>query len=348
MRTVLQMLVLKQISGGGVAYDYLLTVSGGTYTATTPAGVVASSNAALKTVMDAIKGAGVKIQFGAGIFDYGADHTTFNTLDGIEFWGMGIDTTFVSNSQNDAADTEPFSFTRCNNVVIRDMTVSAGGTARSSSDALDNDGGSGWLVERVKITASRARGIAMDGKDPGAVADSNIIRDCIISGTQGSTAGDGIELLATTNCIVERNTITSVAAHGIQISKGATILGTKATGNIIRNNTIVLAGRDGVNIISCDSNEIRNNSILNSATVTASKDGIRIETADTVVANGNITDGNTCTDDRTPKRQRYGVNISPTLAIEANNNQITNNVLSGNLTGNYNDGGTSTVISGNS
>jgi parallel beta-helix repeat protein len=333
--------------GGGAAYTVLLTVSGGVYTATNAAGSVVSTSSSLLTVMDAIKGVGVKIQFGPGVFNYGAAHTTFNTLNGSEFWGSGMDVTFVQNSQDDAADTEPFSFTRCNNVVIRDMTVAAGGIARSSSDCIDNDGGSNWLVERVKITASRARGIAMDGKDPGALADGCVIRDCVILGGQGTMAGDGIELLATTNALVERNTITGVAANGIQMSKGASASGTKGSGNIIRNNTITLAGRDGINILSCDNNQIRNNTITNSATITASKDGIRVETADGVTADGNIIDGNTCTDDRTPKKQRWGVNIGPTSVPLANNNQITNNDLRGNLTAPYSNTGTGTVISGN-
>lgn len=340
---------LKQdLLGQAIRYDYLVTVSDGVYTATRRNGTVASTDSSLLTVINAIKAANTVIQFGTGTFDYGAAHPTFNTLDGIQFWGRGIDVTIVQNSQDDAADTEPFSFTNCQNVVIRDMTVSAGGTARSTSDAIDNDGGSDWLIENVKITASRARGIACDGKDPGAAAERCVIRNVTISGSQGSTAGDGIELLATTDCIIENCTITDAPAHGIQISKGATASGKKGTGNIIRNNTITGSGRDGVNILSCDNNQIRNNIITNSATVTASKDGVRVETADGVSCDGNIVDGNICTDNRGTKKQRYGVNIGPATSDLATSSQITNNNLAGNLTAPYNDGGTSTVISGNS
>jgi hypothetical protein len=68
-------------------YTYYLSVSGSTYTAQDASGQVVSQNTSLLTVIDAIKAANVKIQFGPGTFDYGSDNPTYNTLDGIEFWG---------------------------------------------------------------------------------------------------------------------------------------------------------------------------------------------------------------------------------------------------------------------
>lgn len=333
-------------------YDYLLTVADGTYTATNFGGVVVSSNTSLATVINAIKATGVKIKMGVGTFDYGANTPTFNTLHGMQFWGSGIDRTIVQNNSDAAADTEVFNFTTCDDVVIRDLTVHAQGVARATSDAIDNDGGARWLVERVKVTSSRARGIVFDGKDTvDRTCAGGIIRNCVITGTTGAiTAGSGIQLLAASDCIVEDNTIYDTSGHGIALSKGAPGAGVpnrKPTVNIVRRNTITKAGAHGININSGDDNIIEYNTILNSAFVTANNDGIRISTSDTITADRNLIRNNTCSDNQGTKTQRYGVNIGPAAANQANNNEITNNVLTGNLLSAYNDIGTGTVITGN-
>ena len=121
---------------------------------------------------------GGTIKFTSGDFDFGSDYFVLVDVTNIEFVGAGIDPTVIKNYSDAAADTEPFSFTRANGIKIRNMTVAAGGTARTSSDAIDFDAGNNSLVENVKITASRARGIVFDGKDAGVSAESNTVRNC--------------------------------------------------------------------------------------------------------------------------------------------------------------------------
>ena len=327
-----------------VDYEYLIETDGSTYTAKNRSGTVVSSSGNLKTVLDAVKAANTRLRFGEGTFDFGTEHGVFNTLDGIEFHGAGIDLTIIQNSTNEAADTEPLSFTRCNDVKIRHMTVYAGGSARSTSDAIDNDAGDNWLIEYVKVSGSRARGIVFDGKDPGATADNGVIRNCEIYGTQGSTSGDGIEMLGAQGTLIENCHIHDVAAHGVSLVKGNTASGRKASSNIVRGCTIDQAGRDGINIVSSNDNLVEDCTITNSANVTANRDGIRIETVDGVAADDNVFQNNTITDDQVVKTQRYGINVGPSAANLANNTQILDNYLLGNKTAAYNDDGTNTTF----
>src|SRR5215204_2226821 len=124
---------------------------------------------------------GGTITFQAGDFDLGAEWFEFYDLTGITFAGQGIDVTVLRNNASASTDTEPFDFTNGDFITIRDMTVNAGGPLRSTSDALDFDAGDNNLVERVKVTASRGRGIVFDGKDLAngqpLTANGNVVLD---------------------------------------------------------------------------------------------------------------------------------------------------------------------------
>ena len=142
---------------------------------------------------------GGTITFQAGDFDLGPEWFEFYDLTGITFEGQGIDVTILRNNASASTDTEPFDFTNGDFITIRDMTVSAGGPSRSTSDALDFDAGDNNLVERIKVTGSRGRGIVFDGKDVSGgqprTSAGNVVLDCIITGIPS----DGIELLASSS-----------------------------------------------------------------------------------------------------------------------------------------------------
>lgn len=333
---------------GGVTYDYTITVSGATYTATDRSGAVVATDTVLLNVINAVKGANRHIHFGPGTFDFGTDHATFNSLNNLTISGSGMDVTFIQNNTNAAADTEPLSYTDCDGAVVMDMTVSAGGTGRSTSDALDFDHTSNGAVYRVKITLSRARGIVYDGKDVGANANNNIIQDCIISGCPGS----GIELLAANNNQIINCTVTGCAATtgaGISITKASAGAGQpnkKANNNTVTNCTASTNSRDGVRILSCDSNTISGGTFQNNGQGGTTFDGIRINTSDSITADNNIIDGVLSNDTQGSKTQRYGCNVGPTTG-SANTNTIRNSNFQFNKTGSINDGGTGTITSNN-
>ncbi len=332
------------------ANSYTVYVSGGTYYAVSNYGGTNYSNATLTTLIESVVAdlntlGGGSVFFQAGTFDMGTGNFTCNAQHDIEFAGQGIDATFIQNSSDAAADTEPLSFTNCKRWTIRDMTVSAGGTARSSSDAIDVDQGDDFLIERVKITDSRSRGIVFDGKDltGTGTADRNIIRNNII--TSSSIDGDGIELLASSRNIITGNKIYDIGGHGIQLNKSsatASQANKPSQYNTVIGNDIYNVGQDGININSSSNNMVTGNSILNSANVTASRDGVRIQVSDAIACSFNIVNGNTITDDQGTDTQRYGVNISDT---ECSYNTVANNYIEGNLTGNINDSGTQTQYS---
>ena len=298
------------------ATSFTISRDGGTYHADSqPAGT--SLSGSLKSVVEAAvieldHGGGGTVTFGAGIFDYGSEFFDVNEIHNITFQGQGIDVTFIQNSSTAAADTEPFNFSGAFNVVIRDMTISAGGPPRTTSDVIDFDQGNDTLVERVKITGSRGRGIIIDGKDGGWTAERNVIRDCFINGLPS----DGIELLAAGFNLVENCVVTNVGGHGIQITKSSTSApqpNKPSSDNILRNNTIDNSGQDGINVNSGDRNQITGNTITNSSNITASRDGIRIGAADSIPCNDNMVNGNVATDTQATKTQAYGLNISSAL-----------------------------------
>ena len=257
-------------------------------------------------------GGGGTLTFTSGDFDLGADHFEFDAIANITFAGQGMGATTIRNFTNDASDTEPFDIVVGNNLVVRDLTVQAGGALRSTSDALDFDAGNNILIERVAVTVSRARGIIFDGKGAGWTADNNTVRDCVITGIPS----DGIELLASGNNLIEGCTITDVGGHGIQFAKASTSAAQpnkKSSDNIVRNNTIVNSGQDGINLNGGDRNQITSNIVTNSSDDMTGRDGIRLGTSDSVSCNDNTVNGNLATDNQPTKTQSYGLNISSAL-----------------------------------
>jgi len=288
-------------------------------------------------------GTGGTITFLAGDFDLGADWFKLDNVNDITFEGQGIDVTILRNNTSAAADTEPFNCTNCDRLTIHDMTVSAGGSVRSTSDAFDFDAGDNNVVERVKITASRGRGIVFDGKDVAngqpRTADGNIVRDCVITGI----SSDGIELLASNFNLIENCQISNVGGHGIQITKSSATAGQphkKSNDNVISGNFIDNAGQDGINLISGDRNTLTGNTILNSSDDITNQDGIQITSSDSIACNDNVVEFNSATDNQAVKTQRYGLSISSSLC---NRTVVGDNNFTGNLVGDIQDLGTNTI-----
>ena len=288
---------------------------------------------------------GGTITFQAGDFDLGSEWFEFYDLKGITFQGQGIDITILRNNTSASTDTEPFDFTNGDFITIRDMTVTAGGPLRSTSDALDFDAGDNNLVERVKVNGSRGRGIVFDGKDvfngQPRTAIGNVILDCIVTGIPS----DGIELLASSSNRVENCQVTNVGGHGIQITKSSSSASQphkKSNDNIVVGNYIDNAGQDGINLNSGDRNLITGNTILNSSNITSSQDGIDIASSDSVLCDDNVVQSNTATDNQTVKTQRYGLSIS---SSNCHRTVVTGNNFAGNRLGAIRDLGTGTIYS---
>jgi parallel beta-helix repeat protein len=286
---------------------------------------------------------GGTITFLAGDFDLGPEWFEFYDLKGITFAGQGIDVTILRNNANASTDTEPFDFTNGDFITIRDMTVSAGGPSRSTSDALDFDAGDNNLVERVKVTSSRGRGIVFDGKDvhngQPRTATGNVVVDCIVTGIPS----DGIELLASSSNRVENCQIINVGGHGIQITKASSSAGQphkKSNDNVIVGNTIDNAGQDGINLNSGDRNVITGNTILNSSNVTSSQDGTDIASSDSILCDDNVVQSNTATDNQAVKTQRYGLNIA---SSNCHRTVVSGNNFAGNRLGTIRDLGAGTI-----
>ena len=288
---------------------------------------------------------GGTITFQAGDFDLGAEWFEFYDVTGVTFAGQGIDVTILRNNSSASTDTEPFDFTNGDFITIRDMTVTAGGPLRSTSDALDFDAGDNNLVERVKVNGSRGRGIVFDGKDvangqPRTAVD-NVILDCIITGIPS----DGIELLASSSNRVENCQVLNVGGHGIQMTKSSSSAGQphkKPNDNVIIGNYIDNAGQDGINLNSGDRNVITGNTILNSSNITSSQDGIDIASSDSVLCDDNVVQSNTATDNQSVKTQRYGLSIS---SANCHRTVVTGNNFAGNRLGTIRDLGTGTIYS---
>ena len=289
-----------------------------------------------RAVTDLKVAGGGTIRFTSGDFDLGSDYFVLSNVANIDFVGAGVDATLLRNYSDAAADTEPFSFTGANGVKIRNMTLRAGGSARNSSDVIDLDRGNNSLVENVKITGSRARGIVFDGKDAGATAESNTVRNCYITGIPGA----GVEFLASgrntvTGC--EIRTVGGVGIYAHQSSGSAAQPYKKSSDNIISENTIEDAGHHGVYISNGDRNQVVNNRITN-----GERDGIRIASVvDGLTCDDNKVSGNTATDNQTAKTQDYGLNIAHascnrTVVGPGNN-------FAGNRAGQIRDIGTGTV-----
>lgn len=328
---------------------FTVTRDGTLFRASSPGGVVTYSGT-LKSVVEsaalhlASQDGGV-VRFGAGTFDLGRDRFEFQGLSGVSFEGAGMEDTEIRNSSIASIDTEVFDLARTSRVAIRDMTVSASGDARTTSDAIDVDGGSDTLIERVRVIASRGRGIVFDGKDVFAgvalEARNNVVRDCVIS----NVPGDGIQLLAAAQNRIERCTITNAGRHGISIAKASPIAGQpnkKSLDNVLAENVIRGSGHDGINITGSESNDVLGNIVVNSSSAVTGGDGIRLSSIDSISCNENLIDGNSASDNRAVKRQRYGLNISDALCTRTD---VRVNDFSGNLRGPIQDLGTDTSFS---
>jgi parallel beta-helix repeat protein len=284
---VLALLVVAAGGGAGAVAErfaaasaspspYLVTRSGTSYKAVSQATGTTFTGTLKSVVESAVQSleasGGGTVNFSAGDFDLGSGFFLLHQIRNITFAGAGMDATVIHNSSSAAADTEPFNFQDTNNVVIRDLTVNAGGALRSTSDAIDFDRGNNSTVERVKITGSRAKGIIFDGKNDGWTADGNTVRDCVIQ----NVPSNGIELLASNSNLVEGCTISNTGRTGIEIGKAsatATQANKKSTANIIRNNRIDNAGLNGIYVKSGDRNQILGNTITNSSDDASGSEG---------------------------------------------------------------------------
>ena len=279
------------------------------------------------------------VRFTAGDFDLGAGYFGLRDIHNITFVGAGMNATVIHNKNRTAKDTEPFSFYGAFGVKIKNMTVNAGGSPRTTSDAIDFDWGNNSTVENVKIARSRGRGIVFDGKNHHWKSLNNTVRNCVITGVHL----DGIEFLASSNNTVEGCRIRNVGGHGIEIVKASAVApgqpNKKSNGNIIRKNVIDRAGQDGIRIHGGDHNVIRGNRVTNSATAVHNHDGIRISSTDGVTCDRNRVVNNVATDHRPTKTQRYGLNISTPLCHRT---VLSRNRLKGNRVARIHDQGTGT------
>lgn len=317
-----------------------------TYTATPATGtaLTGSLKSVVETVADRLTDdGGGTIRFGAGTYDLGSSWWEFYDLYGVTFEGAGMGTTLITNSTSASTDTEPFDMTASDRITIRDLTVRAGGALRSTSDAIDFDGGDFVLIERVEVSGSRARGIIFDGKGSGSIthADDNVVRDCHLH----DLPGDGIELLASSRNLVEGCRITNVGGYGVRITKSSTSAtqpNKPSDENTLRSNTVDNAGRDGIFVNSGNRNRLTANRITNSSDDVSSRDGIRISASDNRSCNGNLVRTNVATDTQAVKTQAYGLNITSSLCVGTIVGS--DNVFTGNKTGTVRNSGSGTVF----
>jgi parallel beta-helix repeat protein len=326
-----------------VGPTFTITKVGGSYRATrgttTYKGSLKSVGEAAVRTLNATGGGTVR--FTAGTFNFGPDYFKFgDTLRNITFAGAGRTATLIKNKTNKAADTEPFNFHGTQRVTIRDLTVSAGGSRRTTSDAIDFDKGNHSRVINVGIIASRARGIVFDGKDHNYTADHNEVRNCVIRGIQT----DGVDFLASNHNKVTGCRISNVGGSGIgamHASGTAAQKHKKSSHNIIRGNLIDQAGRDGILINGGDDNRIEENWVINSSDDFDRRDGIRILALNGVTAIGNVVKDNVVADNRPEPAQRFGLNIS---SPQCRRTVVKGNSFEGNLAGPMQDLGTASKV----
>jgi parallel beta-helix repeat protein len=284
---------------------------------------------------------GGTVRFTAGTFDFGRDYFLFGkTLRNITFAGAGRTATLIKNKTNKAADTEPFNFHGTQNVTIRDLTVSAGGSPRTTSDAIDFDKGNHSRVINVGIIASRARGIVFDGKDHKYTADYNEVTNCVISGIRT----DGVDFLASNHNKITGCRISNVGGTGIGAIKASATAdqkNKKSSYNVIRGNRIDQAGRDGILINGGGHNRVEKNWVTNSSDEVDHRDGIRIQAIAGVTAIGNVVRDNVAIDNQTEPTQRFGLNIS---SPQCKRTVVRGNNFEGNRVGAIHDLGTASQI----
>lgn len=322
---------------------YVVSHSGSGYKATPKRGGGSTYQGSLKSVLQRSASrlqsdGGGKIKFTKGTFDFGSDYYLGVDVRGITFAGSGMNRTMIKNSSSAEDDTEPFNFSGAYKVRVKNLAVSAGGPDRTTSDALDFDKGSRVVVVKVKVVNSRSRGIVFDGKDAGAQATRNRVRNCVIRGVPSH----GIELLAASKTTVTGCTITNTGRDGIALTKAsptAPQANKKPTGNLIENNRIDQAGEHGILVLSGDNNRIVDNYITNSSDEVASRDGIRVDSTDGISCDDNVVSGNRATDNQKPKTQKYGLNIADP---RCHRTVVKGNDFAGNLTAPMQDLGTGT------
>jgi parallel beta-helix repeat protein len=333
----------KRAPAKSVGPTFTITKVGGSYRATRGTTTYKGSlkfvgEAAVRTLNAT---GGGTVRFTAGTFNFGPDYFKFgDTLRNINFAGAGRTATLIKNKTNKAADTEPFNFHGTQKVTIRDLTVSAGGSPRTTSDAIDFDKGNHSRVINVGIIASRARGIVFDGKDHNYTADYNEVRNCVIRGIQT----DGVDFLASNHNKVTGCRITNVGGTGIgamHASGTAAQKHKKSSHNLIRGNLIDQAGRDGILINGGDKNRIEKNWVINSSDDFDRRDGIRILALNGVTAIGNVVSNNVVADNRPEPAQRFGLNISNP---QCRRTVVKGNSFEGNLAGPMQDLGTASKV----
>jgi parallel beta-helix repeat protein len=324
---------------------YVVSRSGSTYRAESSAKTFTGS---LKTVVESavadlnVMGGGT-VEFTAGDFDLGSDWFRLVEISNITFAGQGMGATTIRNYTTIAKDTEPFNFGGAYFVTIRDLTVSAGGTARNTSDAIDFDKGNDSTVERVHVTTARGKGIIFDGKNKTGTVNwtslRNTVRDCVVEGTNG----DGIQFLASSQNRVEGCYVHDVGKDGIRVTKSETNApqpNKKANNNVVIGNTIDNAGQNGIEVNSSDGNEVTGNTVTNSSDDTTGMDGIRMSSQDSITCNDNRVESNVATDNQAVKTQAYGLKINSSLC---NRTFVGTNNFAGNKTGTIRDIGTNTI-----
>ena len=276
---------------------------------------------------------GGNILFAAGEMDLGSDHFEIDGVVDVTFAGQGMGVTTIQNFTNASADTEPFDAVRSDRLTIRDLTVSAGGSDRTTSDALDFDGGDDILIERVEVTDSRGRGIVFDGKDAvsqtGGTAERNVIRDCIVT----NVPRDGIQLLAANGNTIENCHISNAGAEGIRVhlsSSSSAQPNKPSNDNTIRGNLIEDSAGNGITVTGGSRNLITGNTIVNNGT-----DGIRVFTSvSSLNCDDNVVDSNSA------QGNRYGLIIA---SSQCHRTVVGDNNFTGNSSGAILDNGTDTI-----
>lgn len=112
------------------------------------------------------------------------DHINFAENRNITFFGGGWGT-IISNRTNwpTGTDVEPFDFTNCQGIIVRDIQVECCGSLKSTTGALDFDQGVDCVVENVRVLRTRgAQAIVFDGGDAGKYAGRNRVSGCYIQG----------------------------------------------------------------------------------------------------------------------------------------------------------------------
>ena len=327
-------LAVPPLTGAAAAAegDYTVTHDGGAYKATGSQSYTGSLKSVVESAVDDLRDGGGTISFTAGDFDLGADFFKLTDVHDITFAGAGMDSTVIHNDNSAEADSEPFNFSGAFGVTVKDMTVHAAGAPRTTSDVLDFDQGNDSTVENLRITGSRGRGIIFDGKNADWTSSGNRVSGCIIE----NLPSDGIELLGSTDNVIENCTITNVGGHGIQMAKSsatAAQANKPASKNTIRNNTVSGATSDGINVNGSDDNQILGNKVTNNG-----RDGIRVGSSDNAACDGNIVRDNVSNDN-----QDFGLNIASPLC---HGTTYGGNSFTGNGRGDVQDLGTGSVQGG--